>query len=1310
MSNLVPPLLGLLPLTHHVSRITFLMLAAVSAGAGELSLPITVEEPAGIARSGEPVSGGIPLPWGEFKADQPFALFGGAREVPLQALPLVVDERGFLRWILLDFQADLAAKERKTFTLKAAKPSAQPATPLKVAEAADGVTVDTGKVRFTIARDKPFSLFTSAETGGKALLAGGEASYTDGLDGKRYVADKPSSVAVEYAGPLRTTVCVKGRFVGNDQTKFLYIARVTAWAGRSDVHVKYALANSNAEHYTWRRVQDSAIELKLAADASGAMLGASRPVDAELPCWMQQSMRVVTAAAHGEDALGSATWLHKTPGAAGPGGAKAMAGNKELWTSAGKGDISEGWAAARLKTAQPELRPPQTAQPELRPPQTAQPELRPPQTAQPELRPPTGGTLFVTDLYFVEDPPRRLAVGPRSLLLAGIVQPLEGTTSPFCDKPRWLMDCSHLSSQYVLDFAAPADAAALSQKARAARSRLAAMAPPAWYFETESLPVGKFGTQADELACYDAWGWKYDPKQVPTAPAGRIAVMPRWSGGDDNHYTSEQDTLDSLLLMYLRTGRRSFFDAADSWANYFMDLEAWRTDGWRYKDGGVWWTTGGPLGNRPQREKDPVTGLRNGVPGAPWSKQFKAPFTKEAVLDLWFLANAKQCHCHNWGEGLAEWFCLTGDRDALEAAIDTVEQNIDTQRRAFGRTPGKPASFSRDFTRSCYLINATRMVVPSDPFVVEASDYLARVFFERPNREPRGFVNGPQPVGKLDLKKLVGDQGIAEMQRLGVTMDPKTGELADPKTGAKWFPLVEPHTWMFPPLSRAMEVYYRLTKVSERNRGDFLGYFGSDEALDWLIAYGQATAHVLFQPRHGNLSYGRMLVDFPLKGVAKDWASWVLPDDAKNGEGVPINGYLAQFYPDVPARAYAFCGDPFLKQRAYDFWYYGSHRGYNAPKMHNLGGVGRWVNCYSTHDESVCFTGRTFYEWAHPRKDGKPPKAVTDLRVTVEGDKATVAFTAPADEGGGRVARYQLKCSDRPIVSYEAFLKAWAANEDAKVCNWWMAANLAGEPEPKAPGTAESFTVSGIPPGAKHFALCSFDDSSNRSALSNVVTAKLGRAEGGGAGSAAAPFLSVYPPEGVGTSGRQGSKRPAGAVGTAEQGVRFRVVDDLALQGVILQFPVELGGHVAQKEHLHVGAGAGEARPSGPPGVAAGHAQPIGLGHAVGLGQALRGADVHPLELLRGQEVNGVVVAGGVQPALAAEEDRAGEFGPRLFPLLPLFLLFLFRVGPVGWIADQFRQLLLPSRCRAAVDPVDRDGGQRAARGDRVVHLLPLRE
>ncbi|MGQ9663208.1 MAG: hypothetical protein ACUVWX_12860 [Kiritimatiellia bacterium] len=156
-----------------------------------------------------------------------------------------------------------------------------------------------------------------------------------------------------------------------------------------------------------------------------------------------------------------------------------------------------------------------------------------------------------------------------------------------------------------------------------------------------------------------------------------------------------------MSLMFLRTGRRAFFDAAEAWANYFLDLQTWRSDGWRWKGGGVWWH-GGPAGNSPQRAADPVTGVRNSLP-AEWTKEFKM---KNMTLDRTGCVHLnatflfKSCHCHNWGEGLVDWFLLTGDRDAYEAAIDTTEQMIDFYRRAQRREPGKATGFSCDFTRA----------------------------------------------------------------------------------------------------------------------------------------------------------------------------------------------------------------------------------------------------------------------------------------------------------------------------------------------------------------------------------------------------------------------------------------------------------------------------------------------------------------------------------------------------------------------------------------------------------------------------------
>ncbi len=264
--------------------------------AGELSVKLTVREPAGVARKSAPACGGIPLPRGKFKKGQDFAVFDGGREIPAQVLPLVVDEKGFLRWVLVDFQTDLAAGARKEFALKAVKGTAKPASPLKLVDDAAGVTVDTGRVKFTIARGEPFVLFNSVKVGGKLVASGSRVSYTDctmdNAGGKRYLAGKPSSIVVEYSGPMRVTVCVRGGFQGDEQTKMGYVARFTAWAGRSDVHVKYSLSNSNGKHYCYRQIKDSSIELKLAGEVTSTTLGLKEAKEVPGPAWMHQGLRM----------------------------------------------------------------------------------------------------------------------------------------------------------------------------------------------------------------------------------------------------------------------------------------------------------------------------------------------------------------------------------------------------------------------------------------------------------------------------------------------------------------------------------------------------------------------------------------------------------------------------------------------------------------------------------------------------------------------------------------------------------------------------------------------------------------------------------------------------------------------------------------------------------------------------------------------------------------------------------------------------------------------------------------------------------
>jgi hypothetical protein len=1012
----------------RVAGIVLLAMAVLgiqSAMAGDFSLALTVREPSNVARKAEPVSGGVPFPAGMFKKDQAFALFDGTDEVPLQTSVLNVDKDGFLRWVLADFQTDLAAGASKTFTLKAVAGKAAPATPLKVTDAADGVTIDTGKAKLAISKTKPFALFDSVSAGGKAATAGGSASYTDAFSNKTFQAGVPESVTVEYAGPLRTTVWVKGHFVDDPANKLGYVARVTAWAGHSRVLVKYSLCNSNPDQYVWRAIKDSTISLKLADKVTASTLGASKPLEAGAEAKLVQGLKTDAAKA-----------------------AKAMDGEKELWASAaGEKDVAVGFLAARTAS----------------------------------------GAVMATDRFFSENPARALAVAGGSLAMTGVMERFEVDNpnpkekdkgKPYGGKPRTLCDSSHLSSEYVIDFAPPADADAMLATAQIAREECHAVAPPDAYAHDALLPIGPFGTQADELACYDAWGWKYDTKNLPTRFSCQWPYnngYPRWFWGMDAHYDPEEDCIEQMLLMYMRTGSRFYFANARSWANYYEDLCVFRTDGWRFKDGGVWWNRGGPKGgNAPQRIADPVTGLRHYLIN-PWdAKKAKAPMTPELACDLCYITDAKGCHCHNWAEGLVDWYFLTGDRDALEAAVDRVEQDYDYFARAAKFEAGKADQFVREYNRSMFNAQAVRLALPDDEFVRQASEYFVGTYLKRPNREPRGLVNAAHKSA-INLKDYVGAPGLAALTESGNTFDAKTGEMTDPKTGQKWVVNRAPHTWMYPPVSQAMDLYYRLT--------------GNEDAMDWVIAYGQAAARVLYQA-HGQLTYELLLVDFPKRGVCKDLASWTLPPGDKYAEHMKLEGFLARFHPDVCARAYSLCGDPLLKQRAYDFWFAGSHRGYQEMKMHDVGGVGMWANYYGDHDGELDFMLHTLYIWGQPRKDEKAPAAVKDLAVTVNGEKATVTFSAPADEGGGKAARYQVKCSDKPIVDYDEFLDAYNKFQDDKCCNWWMAANVQGEPAPKAAGQKESFEVTGLPAGAKYFAVRSFDDSNNRSAMSNQAESK----------------------------------------------------------------------------------------------------------------------------------------------------------------------------------------------------------------------------
>ena len=131
-----------------ILTVVLLLLTVCSATAA--TVKITVDEPSGVARKGWPVTSGVPLAEGALPEGAAVALYSAdGGPIPLQTEVLARWPDGSARWLLLDFQLDLTARERKVFSLRCGA-GVTPMTvddPVTFRRADEAVFVETGPMR-----------------------------------------------------------------------------------------------------------------------------------------------------------------------------------------------------------------------------------------------------------------------------------------------------------------------------------------------------------------------------------------------------------------------------------------------------------------------------------------------------------------------------------------------------------------------------------------------------------------------------------------------------------------------------------------------------------------------------------------------------------------------------------------------------------------------------------------------------------------------------------------------------------------------------------------------------------------------------------------------------------------------------------------------------------------------------------------------------------------------------------------------------------------------------------------------------------
>jgi PcRGLX-like N-terminal RIFT barrel domain/PcRGLX-like protein central beta sandwich domain len=214
---------------------------------------LSVRETAGVGRRGGTVTSGLPFARGVIKDVQRLSVSVGGKVIPAQFLVLARWDDGSVRWALLDCQVDVGAGAATSLVLRDDGKNRAPASPVMVKAAGKVFRISTGSLSL-LTGSAEGGLFKSVKIDGRELLtSAGRGLVIRKAGGGECVAGAPEEVKIEQAGPMRSTVMLRGKFPGIHNGLLGYTVRITVFAGQKFVKVRVWLENRGAYGYAASR-------------------------------------------------------------------------------------------------------------------------------------------------------------------------------------------------------------------------------------------------------------------------------------------------------------------------------------------------------------------------------------------------------------------------------------------------------------------------------------------------------------------------------------------------------------------------------------------------------------------------------------------------------------------------------------------------------------------------------------------------------------------------------------------------------------------------------------------------------------------------------------------------------------------------------------------------------------------------------------------------------------------------------------------------------------------------------------------------
>jgi hypothetical protein len=1053
---------------------------------GQFSVPLTLRDNSGAARRGWPVSTGVPLPLGAVQDVAQLRLTDAAgREIPAQFAALSrYDARDrSLRWVLVDFQADLPANGEVTVLLRNDAPAQPVAAPIRIAESADAITVDTGPLSATISR-RDGSLLQAVSVGGKPVLraaaddgpmlrAGevrrmerfsGPAWNTHGWEKSRrleniaiaeapYRAGPPREVRVESAAPMRSVIVIRGRHLpargGAGMIRdglYDYTVRLHFYRGQSMVKVEYAVENAERTQPQWSYLfREASLNHTLVLGAVAVVTGGGEsassglPATARFPVAGQQAGWLVQRAAGSEKQFGRQR-AQEGGFEFGPGNEGLIAGPRAAGKRGRFLDISDAEKG-----------------------------------------------VGVAMRYLWEEAPRAIGASPRQLRV--VVQADSPGHRADPDRPAYDLDLGERSLHDVLYYFHLGDAqqARVQDVAEAFEYPLFARAPTAWYSDVDN--------------------WYFEIARAPGKPArgrdGDAHWMPESVGvdrhGQSRSYNSggHHESQSSGWLGFLRTGALPELERN-------LAISRWsiaHNPGWAYRDNVIRFGEGAERYRAVDRALAAWNRLAGFGPKDFYLWRGEQTYTETTPAGEVLRYKGGRSYLNGYKVlpdmehyalfRLFEYYYLTGDLRALDAIHGFVNWDINFQHQHLFQGRMQPLSVTDLFER--------------DPEALRRGHY-SRVYAWMLFTNLVGFQTTGSPVYDEFARWQVRRALALLRHRHGqlTRWEPENSFLGAVFGKAQAVQQSWSQSWMEAIGTVALHEAYKT--------------YDDERILDGI--WGQAdyfSHHVLYFPRLAAINNRTGMPNRPL-GYGTDRGATLTPQR---------HDFVIQAWPLL----YHYTGWPDVAER---------YRAFDAARKD------AWIQdvfMQTTYWEQENVAKRSSrppdpitdlrvtradrsgigLAWTSPRDDGPTGRAE---RYFVKYSTKPIVEFAPTDHPSRAAdkARIVQKAEEivlarskgkRPKVN----LAAGAAGTEARdvtraspdwdrVDAFWMAEHVAGEPAPGPAGKQESFTlrelrphawfgapkqpgIESLPAGTYYVAICSWDADRNLSRLSNVVKLRL---------------------------------------------------------------------------------------------------------------------------------------------------------------------------------------------------------------------------